>query len=259
MFQSRCTEAVAVGARTPFRSRPGDLSRLVRDALEERRVTMEFQPVVMAEDPSRMRLHVGFTRILDGDGRIVPTGSGMGTVVGSAIGRDLDAATLRLGLLALRERPGLRLAVHASVRSLGNPSWRATLEEGLRDLGPRLTLVVGEGATTVLADRVARIMAELRPQGVSFVLNDFGTGPLSLRHLQEVRFAGVKIDRALVRGIDASPERQALVGALVSVAHRFGMFAVAKGVETEGEAAQLRALGVDGLQGFLFGLPGPLA
>ena len=48
------------------------------------------------------------------------------------------------------------------------------------------------------------------------------------------------------------------MGALVSVAHRFGMTATAKGVETEGEALRLRALGVDGLQGFLFGRPGPL-
>jgi len=67
-----------------------------------------------------------------------------------------------------------------------------------------------------------------------------------------------QVDRSFVKDIDRSPENQALVGALVSVAHRFGMTAVAKGVETQGEGARLRALGVDGLQGFLFGRPGPL-
>lgn len=176
----------------------------------------------------------------------------------STLGRALDATTLRLGLEALRRHDGLRLAVHASARSLGNAAWRAILEEGLRDLGPRLVLVIEEGSATILADRVARVVAELRPHGVSFVLDDFGNGPLSLRQLQEIRFAGVKIGQPLVRGIDASPERQVLIGALVSVAHRFGMFAVAKGVETDAEAAQLRALGVDGLQGILFAPPGPL-
>ena len=69
---------------------------------------------------------------------------------------------------------------------------------------------------------------------------------------------GVKIDRAFVKDIDRSAENQALVGALVSVAHRFGMTATAKGVETQAEAACLRTLGADGLQGFLFGRPGPL-
>jgi EAL domain-containing protein (putative c-di-GMP-specific phosphodiesterase class I) len=111
---------------------------------------------------------------------------------------------------------------------------------------------------TPLADRVARFMAELRPKGLRVVLDDFGIGPLSLRQLRDFRFDGVKIDRSFVKDIDRSPENQALVGALVSVAHRFGMTAVAKGVETRGEAACLRGLGTDGQQGYLFGRPGPL-
>jgi EAL domain-containing protein (putative c-di-GMP-specific phosphodiesterase class I) len=93
---------------------------------------------------------------------------------------------------------------------------------------------------------------------VCFVLDDHGIGPLSLRQLRDFGFDGVKIDRSFVRDIDGSADDQALVGALVTVAHRFGMFAIAKGVETEAQAAQLRALGVDGLQGFLYGRPGPV-
>lgn len=100
-------------------------------------------------------------------------------------------------------------------------------------------------------------MQELRPRGLGFVLHDFGSGPLSLRQLRDLRFDGVKIDGAFVRGINASPANQTLVGALVTVAHRFGMYAVAKGVETEAEAAHLRDLGVDGLQGYLLQRPRP--
>ncbi len=258
MLHSRIGETAPLQAGAALRVRPGDLSRLVRDALGEQRVTMEFQPIVMADAPSRETLQAGFLRLLDPDGQVLRTGPLRGVVAESTLGRDLDTTTLRLGLQALRRHAGLRLAVHASARSLGNAAWRFTLEEGLRDLGPRLVLVMEEGSAILLADRLARAMAELRPHGVHFVLDDFGNGPLSLRQLQEIRFAGVKIDQSLVRGVDASSKRQALVGALVSVAHHLGMFAVAKGVETEAEAAQLRALGVEGLQGSLFGPPGPL-
>jgi EAL domain-containing protein (putative c-di-GMP-specific phosphodiesterase class I) len=239
-------------------SRPGDLSRLVREALEHHRVRMEFQPVRMVGSLSRPALHEGFVRILDGAGQIMPAGRFMGAVEESTLGRELDCVALRLGLQALRTHPSLRLALNASARSLGNSAWRATLEEGVREFGSRLVLELGEGSATLLPDRVARFMAELRPRGVCFVLDDHGIGPLSLRQLRDFGFDGVKIDRSFVRDIDGSADDQALVGALVTVAHRFGMFAIAKGVETEAQAAQLRALGVDGLQGFLYGRPGPV-
>lgn len=201
MFHTRLRKAAPpppVGPPSPSSARPGDLSRLVREALGHQRVRMEFQPVVMWGEPSRAALHEGFVRILDEGGLVIPASRFMGAVEESTLGRDLDCAALRLGLQALRAHPSLRLAINASARSLGNATWRATLEEGVRELGPRLTLEVGEGSATLLADRVARFMAELRPRGLSFVLDDFGIGPLSLRQLRDFRFDGVKIDRRLL-------------------------------------------------------------
>jgi EAL domain-containing protein (putative c-di-GMP-specific phosphodiesterase class I) len=238
-------------------ARPGDLSRLVRESLAAHRVRIEFQPIRMIRDDSRIASHEGFMRLLDESGRPIPTGRSMGAVEESSLGRELDGVALRLGLQALRTDPALRLAVNASARSLGNAAWRATLEAAAGELGPRLTLEVGEGSATLLADRVARFVEELRPRGLRFVLDDFGGGSLSLRQLRDFRFDGLKINRSIVKGIEASPDNQALVGALVTVAHRFGMFAVAKGVDTQREAAHLRDLGVDGLQGYLLGRPGP--
>lgn len=259
MFHSRPQRA----APRPFAApvppwHPGDLSHLVHEALEHDRVRLEFQPVVLVGATAPTALHEGFVRLLDGEGRTVPAGRFMGAVEESALGRDLDCAALRLGIQALRTRPGLRLALNASPRSLGNGTWRATLEQGLHELGPRLTLELCEGSVAPLADRVARFMAELRPRGLRFMLDDFGIGPLSLRQLRDFRFDGVKIGRSLVKDVDSSPDDRALVGALVTVAHRFGTCAIATGVETHAQGAQLRALGVDGLQGFLYGHPGPL-
>jgi EAL domain-containing protein (putative c-di-GMP-specific phosphodiesterase class I) len=65
----------------------------------------------------------------------------------------------------------------------------------------------------------------------------------------------VKIDSLFVRGIDKSADNQALAAALCSVAHQFEMLTVAEGVETEAEARFMRQLGVDCLQGYLFGIP----
>lgn len=179
-------------------TRPGDLSRLVREALEGHRVQMEFQPIAMAGATGPATLFEGFVRILDGGGQVIPATRFMGAVEESTIGRDLDCAALRLGLTALRAHPWLRLAVNASARSLENATWRATLESAMGELGARLTLEVGEGSATLLADRVTRFMAELRPKGLRVVLDDFGIGPLSLRQLRDFCFDGVKIDRTAI-------------------------------------------------------------
>jgi EAL domain-containing protein (putative c-di-GMP-specific phosphodiesterase class I) len=65
----------------------------------------------------------------------------------------------------------------------------------------------------------------------------------------------VKLDLVVVRGIDASPARQAFVRSVVAIARPAGTLVVAEGVETQAEASVLAELGCDLLQGFHFGRP----
>ena len=58
-----------------------------------------------------------------------------------------------------------------------------------------------------------------------------------------------------MRDIDASPDNQVMAAALITVARQLEMFAVAEGVETTAEAQILHAMGIDCLQGYLFGVP----
>ncbi len=90
---------------------------------------------------------------------------------------------------------------------------------------------------------------------VAFALGDFGSGPMVVRHFRDFFFDMVKIDGAFVRNLQADSANQAVVAALVSIAKRFEMYCAAEAVLTEAEAAVLRAMGVDCLQGYLYGAP----
>jgi EAL domain-containing protein (putative c-di-GMP-specific phosphodiesterase class I) len=69
----------------------------------------------------------------------------------------------------------------------------------------------------------------------------------------------VKLDMALVRGVDGDPARRALVEALARFCNGADRIVVAEGVETADEGAALRECGIDWLQGFLYGEPLPVA
>jgi EAL domain-containing protein (putative c-di-GMP-specific phosphodiesterase class I) len=238
--------------------RDADMPALVREALAQDRARLAFQPVVTAD--GRVAFHEGLIRLLDDQGRVLPAGMFISTVEDGSLGRDIDAASLRLGLDWLERQPALRLAINMSARSIGDGSWRRLLETGLArapGLAERLILEIGEGSAMLLPEVVIRFMAELQPRGVSFALDDFGAGLISFRHLKDFFFDLVKVDSLFVRDLETSPDNQVLVEALVTVAHQFEMFVVAEGVETEAEARELRRLGADCLQGYLFGRPRP--
>jgi EAL domain-containing protein (putative c-di-GMP-specific phosphodiesterase class I) len=248
--------------RDPFdyviTSQDREIGALVADALSRDHAQLAYQPVMTASMPARVAFHEGFIRLRDGQGRILPARSFIADVEESSTGREIDCASLGLGLEMLASHPRLRLAINMSARSIGDGRWRRLLEAGLArspDIGPRLILEITEASAMLLPEVVVRFMAELQPRGVCFSLDDFGAGLIAFRHLRDFLFDIAKIDSLFIRGIDTSPDNQALAAALVSVARQFGMLTVAEGVETEGEARFLRKLGVDCLQGYLFGIP----
>lgn len=241
-------------------SRDRDVPEMVRAALAANRAQLAFQPVVTAGDTGQIAFYEGLIRLLDEGGRILPANLFMSTVEDTGLGREIDCASIRLGIAMLETHPQLRLSINMSARSIGDGLWRRTLDAGLDrslDVGERLILEMSEGSAMLLPEVVVRFMAELQPRGVSFALDDFGAGLTAFRYLRDFFFDLVKIDRHFIRNIDTSPDNQVLSEALITVAHQFEMFTVAEGVETAAEAALLKRLGVDCLQGYLFGVPTP--
>lgn len=97
----------------------------------------------------------------------------------------------------------------------------------------------------------------LRASGMRLAIDDVGAGFSSLRHILMTRPDIVKLDRALIDGIDTDPIKAALVESLVQFSAAADAHTVAEGIETPGEAYRLVELGVSSGQGWLYGRPGP--
>lgn len=231
---------------------------MVQAALAESRVRLAFQPIVLAQSPDRTAFWEGLVRVLDPKGRVIPARDFMPVIENTELGRLIDCAALGQALTTLARHSDVRLSVNMSARSIGYPRWMRILKKGLQTsptIGERLILEITESSAILVPEVVTAFMDDLQREGIAFALDDFGAGYTAFRHFKDFFFDIIKIDGQFIRNIHRDPDNQVLTRALLSIARQFEMFCVAEAVETPEEAAFLQSIGMDCLQGYLFGAP----
>ena len=102
---------------------------------------------------------------------------------------------------------------------------------------------------------VRAIIETYQRMGFGTALDDFGAGHAGLGLLANFQTGMIKLDMELIRGLDGSAPRRAIVGAVTHMCHEMGIEVIAEGVETVGEYEALRAIGIRYIQGFLLARP----
>jgi EAL domain-containing protein (putative c-di-GMP-specific phosphodiesterase class I) len=120
-----------------------------------------------------------------------------------------------------------------------------------------LCLEITESVLMEDAASVIDTLHALSDLGVSIAIDDFGTGYSSLSYLRRFPVHLLKVDMSFVDGLGPDPEDSAIVAAIVNLAHTLDLEAIAEGVETAEQLAELRRLGCGGAQGFFFARPAP--
>jgi EAL domain-containing protein (putative c-di-GMP-specific phosphodiesterase class I) len=167
--------------------------------------------------------------------------------------------------LALRDAallPGahlLSINVHASTLVRDREFSRDLLRmaEGFEIEPARLILEILEHTPTLDGATFHSVLQLLRTEGVRIALDDIGHHGANYQMILDCRPDYFKLDRYFVQGIESDPYRRAIVDSLARLARGFGACTVAEGVETERQYEQLRDLGIDYFQGFLFHRPTP--
>ncbi len=170
-----------------------------------------------------------------------------------------SAALRRLGELPPSRR-GDRFFLNVGPRVLSDPRFLAELtrdrlrERGL-DQGQIVIEITEQDAIADYQRRFAAIVRHFVAQGFQVALDDFGSGHSSLVTLIHCAPQFLKLDQAIVRGIDGAPYQQQLVKSLAAFSAGVGAQLVAEGVETWPELETLVRLGVRLAQGYLMGFP----
>jgi EAL domain-containing protein (putative c-di-GMP-specific phosphodiesterase class I) len=154
--------------------------------------------------------------------------------------------------------PDLTVAVNLSAVQFAQPDLieviqRVAHEEDI-DAG-LLELELTEAVALRNPEVAAKSIKALQEAGFKVSIDDFGTGYSSMSYLKKFAVDKLKIDQSFVRGVERSTNDQAIVGAIVQMAHGLGTTAIAEGVETQAEVDFLRACGCDEIQGYWFSRP----
>ena len=232
----------------------------LRRALEIGELRVHYQPEIRLSDESMSGVealvrwqHPAFGLLGPDDFIGVAEETGLVVALGAEVLR--TACSEMAGWDGLPGHRGLTMAVNLSARQLAEPGVIDAVWNALNDTGiapERLCLEITE--SVLMEDVVSSVEAllGLKALGVRLAVDDFGTGYSSLSYLRRFPVDVVKVDRSFVAGLGVDPAADAIVAAVVNLAHALGLTVVGEGVETEEQLVALRALGCDRAQGHLW-------
>lgn len=185
--------------------------------------------------------------------RFIPIAEDTGLI--GAIGDWVLAETCRQGALWRQAGlPDLKLAVNLSSHQFSHGDIGAQTAQILLETGfpaELLELELTESAIMSREQQAELVLSDLHAMGVKLAIDDFGTGYSSFAYLQRYQLDVLKIDKSFVDDVADNSESQAIVTAIISMAHILGLKALAEGVEQQAQLDYLRQQGCDYYQGYL--------
>ena len=238
------------------------LTAALREAADEGQIRLHYQPKIdLATNAIAGFEALAYwehpTRGLLPPGAFIPIAERTGAV------RHVTRAVLRAAVEQLRDwsETELTIAVNLTAIDLLDADLFGRITGLLEEHGVspgRLCVELTE--STVMADpeRAQAILAAIAGAGVRVSIDDFGTGHSSLAYLKDLPVQEVKIDRSFIADMSVSRNNRMIAKATIQLVHSLGLQVVAEGVEDANVHSELRGLGCDYAQGYLYGKPQPL-
>lgn len=234
----------------------------LRHSLERQEFTMNYQPIVSAQDGSLIGAEallrwnnekLGqvspelFIPVAESTGLIIPIGEWI-----------LDTTMAAAASFCANLEHDFYVTVNVSGRQLRETGLLESFQEGFDQHHLPVNAIKAEITESMILDEYGeteRNLAGLGELGVRLVIDDFGTGFSSLRNLTRVPTETVKIDKSFVLGALENREDADMVHAVIAMAHGLNIRVVAEGVETQEHLDYLKSVNCDLIQGWHTGRP----
>lgn len=154
----------------------------------------------------------------------------------------------------------LHVAINLSANDITTGRFLAVVRNALEGTGIRNDQIWLEATERgfIDVDAASANLAKARALGFGIAIDDFGTGYSSLQYLERLPTDALKIDKCFIAAIGRTVATSSVISHIIDMAKTVGLAVVAEGVETEAQAAYLKAHGVEFAQGWLYAKAMPI-
>ncbi|MDG4552412.1 MAG: EAL domain-containing protein [Candidatus Contendobacter sp.] len=241
----------------------------LRDALEQGRFRLYYQPIVPldAPDPRPVRYEALLRVAYRGDpsqvselvlpAAFIPAAERYGLM--GAIDRWVIQMAFRDYARGIGQTSA-RIAINLSGNSLSDESLLGFIEAQFAEYAfspERVCFEITETAAIQNPRHAVELVTALKQRGSQLALDDFGSGLSSFHYLKTLPVDYLKIDGSFVKDMMTNASDHALVAAINQMSHTLGIQTIAEYAHNRAIVERLRELGVDYAQGYFFGQPMP--
>ncbi|WP_370978378.1 putative bifunctional diguanylate cyclase/phosphodiesterase [Agaribacterium sp. ZY112] len=236
-----------------------DVETRLRIALKQEHLELHYQPIVNLTSWRTVHLEALLRWNMSKTHTILPAEfinhANKSSVIHSLGQWVVDTACKQLATWQKQVSPLIGMSINISSRQFSSKQLIKDLESSLtaHPLQPdSLKLELAEISLLQEDNKHIEQLNEIRKLNCELLIDDFGCGFSSMNHLHQLPLSTVKIDRSLIAALNSLEDSNAIVKAIIHLAHNLGLSVIAEGVETKGQLESLLAMGCDMAQGFLF-------
>ncbi len=239
-----------------------EMENVIFNAIERNWITVYYQPIYSTKE-DRFVSAEALVRITDGDGRVVPPYDFVWVA-------EKNGMMLRLGEIIFEkvcqfirdynpEQYGIKyIEVNLSAIQCAYERFADTYIAIMEKYGVRpdfINLEITETATMGAKQIALANMRKLIDYGVSFSLDDFGTGQSNLNYIVDMPVKIVKFDRTMTNSYFENGKAKYVMDAAMHMIHGMKLEIVSEGIETKEQYDVMRDLGISYIQGYYFSKP----
>ncbi|RLL55903.1 EAL domain-containing protein [Mariprofundus sp. EBB-1] len=232
--------------------------KLITESMAQQHIRFLHQPVVTSE--AETIFWEILIRVKDEHGKDIPPGAFASMADRLELNSDLDRYII-MQVTALLKLPGFSnhaIAIKLSTRSVHDRAFIQWLDSHLQthqSIASSLLFEVSEHAFLHDQGLAEELIKMVHTYQGRMVMEHFGTKLSSFKTLRKLKLDYIKLDGSYIRNISENRDNRFFIQTVIDIAHGLDIQVIAEHVETDEDKTSLKALGINAMQGYLFGAP----